>query len=157
QCRHTLRSVRDGRNGARHGRPAAGRATARAHGAPGHAPGRPFQLAAGGAKDPGRLLRSGRTQSRSPPAGGGVGRGAHSVIRGQGSGAGGRGCVTVTLLAWIVLLTPAAANDGAPVQDEILAYNINYPSGLSLGESRIISHKSNDRWYFEMVLDAGVP
>jgi hypothetical protein len=37
-----------------------------------------------------------------------------------------------------------------------LAYTVNYPSGLSLGEARLISHKANDRWYFEMVLD-GVP
>ena len=49
------------------------------------------------------------------------------------------------------------ADAGAPVQNESLAYNINWPSGLSLGEARIISHFANDHWYFEMVLDAGVP
>jgi hypothetical protein len=58
-------------------------------------------------------------------------------------------------LCWL----PAAygAGPAAPVQDESLAYSINYPSGLSLGEARLVSHKANDRWNFEMVLDAGVP
>ena len=51
----------------------------------------------------------------------------------------------------------AADPGGAPVQDENLAYSINWPSGLSLGEARLISHLANDHWYFEMVLDAGVP
>ena len=51
----------------------------------------------------------------------------------------------------------AADAGGAPVQDESLAYSVNWPSGLSLGEARLLSHRANDRWYFEMVLDAGVP
>jgi len=58
----------------------------------------------------------------------------------------------------IALLVPLRAADPAvPVQDESLAYSINYTSGLSLGEARLISHKADTRWFFEMVLDAGVP
>ena len=66
----------------------------------------------------------------------------------------------VLLLVTLLLSAPAvwcADAGGAPVQNESLAYNINWPSGLSLGEARVISHFVNDHWYFEMVLDAGVP
>jgi uncharacterized protein DUF3108 len=60
-------------------------------------------------------------------------------------------------VAWGLPLLRAADSEGAPVQDESLAYTINWPSGLSLGEARLVSHQANDRWYFEMALDAGVP
>jgi hypothetical protein len=58
---------------------------------------------------------------------------------------------------FLALFPAFTAEPGAPVQDESLAYTINYPSGLSLGEARLISHREKDRWHFEMVLDAGVP
>jgi hypothetical protein len=62
------------------------------------------------------------------------------------------------LLAALLGVVPSwPADPGAPVQDESLAYTINWPSGLSLGEARVLSHKANDRWFFELVLDAGVP
>lgn len=61
------------------------------------------------------------------------------------------------LLVPALLLPLQGADPAVPVQDESLQYSINYPSGLSLGEARLISHKANDRWFFEMVLDAGVP
>src|SRR6266545_610478 len=53
--------------------------------------------------------------------------------------------------------TLCAEQGGAPVQDENLAYTINWPSGLSLGEAHLISHQAGERWYFEMALDTGVP
>jgi hypothetical protein len=56
-----------------------------------------------------------------------------------------------------LLAAPAMAGISAPVQDENLAYTINWPSGLSLGEARLLSHQANDKWHFELVLDAGVP
>lgn len=60
--------------------------------------------------------------------------------------------------ALLLALAPAfCAEPAAPVQDEVLAYNINWPSGLSLGEARVISHMANGKWYFEVALDAGVP
>jgi hypothetical protein len=63
--------------------------------------------------------------------------------------------VALAILSPVASLTGAA--DRAPVQDENLSYTINWPSGLSLGEARLVSHQANDKWFFEMVLDAGVP
>jgi len=65
--------------------------------------------------------------------------------------------ISILLGLWLGLVMPGGADDGSPVQDESLAYSINWPSGLSLGEARVLSHRANDRWHFEMVLDAGVP
>jgi hypothetical protein len=40
---------------------------------------------------------------------------------------------------------------------ESLHYTISWPSGLSLGEATLVSDHQNDRWVFELNLDAGVP
>jgi len=52
---------------------------------------------------------------------------------------------------------PAPALTGFPFTDETLNYNINWPSGLNLGEGRLQSKHSDTGWSFEMTLDAGVP
>src|SRR5690349_7740615 len=66
--------------------------------------------------------------------------------------------IRTVVFPWVLAGTLLfAANGPAPVQDENLSYTINWPSGLSLGEARLLSHQAGDKWYFEMVLDAGVP
>jgi hypothetical protein len=51
----------------------------------------------------------------------------------------------------------AAALTGFPFADEDLAYSINWPSGLGLGESHIHARQNGANWNFEMTIDAGVP
>ena len=52
---------------------------------------------------------------------------------------------------------PAPALTGFPFTDETLNYNINWPSGLNLGQGRLQSKHTDAGWSFEMTLDAGVP
>jgi hypothetical protein len=51
----------------------------------------------------------------------------------------------------------AAALTGFPFADEDLAYSINWPSGLGLGESHLHARQSGANWNFELTIDAGVP
>ena len=57
--------------------------------------------------------------------------------------------------------TPAPPKDallkGFPYQDEALHYTINWPSGLSLGDSTLSAHHTANGWDFEVSLDAAVP
>ena len=63
-------------------------------------------------------------------------------------------CVVLVAL----LLAPAAlAQTGFPFQDESLHYNVNWPSGLSLGEATFTAHHKAGVWDLAMTLDAGVP
>jgi hypothetical protein len=53
---------------------------------------------------------------------------------------------------------PAADNlTGFPFQNETLRYNVNWPSGLSLGEATITASHSDAAWNFSLVLSVGVP
>ncbi|HWE50863.1 MAG TPA: DUF3108 domain-containing protein [Bryobacteraceae bacterium] len=54
-------------------------------------------------------------------------------------------------------LAPAAALTGFPFTDEDLNYSINWPSGLSLGESHLHARHSGSNWNFELDIDAGIP
>jgi hypothetical protein len=45
----------------------------------------------------------------------------------------------------------------APFSDESLAYSVNWPSGLSLGEAQLVAKRAGDRWRFALSLDAAVP
>lgn len=45
----------------------------------------------------------------------------------------------------------------APFSDESLAYSVNWPSGLSLGQAQLYSKRTGDRWRFALSLDAAVP
>jgi hypothetical protein len=55
-------------------------------------------------------------------------------------------------------LAPAAiAQTGFPFQDETLHYNVNWPSGLSLGEATFTAHHKAGAWELAMTLDAGIP
>jgi hypothetical protein len=46
---------------------------------------------------------------------------------------------------------------GFPFQDETLRYNVNWPSGLSLGEAIFTAHKIESGWSFEANLNVGIP
>jgi hypothetical protein len=46
---------------------------------------------------------------------------------------------------------------GVPSDGESLQYNINWPSGLSLGEGRIKATRSGENWSFELQFDAAIP
>lgn len=66
------------------------------------------------------------------------------------------------LLAFVpgiaMIAAPAGpALTGFPFTDETLNYNINWPSGLSLGEGHLRAKHSAAGWAFEMNLDASVP
>ena len=62
------------------------------------------------------------------------------------------------LLALVPLLAAADTLQGFPFQNETLRYNVNWPSGLSLGEVIFTAHKSDaGGWAFEADLSAGIP
>lgn len=61
------------------------------------------------------------------------------------------------LLAATAVLVPAHAQSGFPFQSETLKYNINWPSGLSLGEATMSASKAESGWTFNVSLDAAVP
>jgi Protein of unknown function (DUF3108) len=66
--------------------------------------------------------------------------------------------VQVGFAALALALAPAAvAQTGFPFQDESLHYNVNWPSGLSLGEATFTAHHTAGAWELAMTLDAGVP
>jgi len=65
--------------------------------------------------------------------------------------------VTVIAFLFLMRISPAAALTGFPFTDEDLNYSVNWPSGLSLGESHLHAKHSGSSWNFEMDVDAGVP
>jgi len=62
----------------------------------------------------------------------------------------------LTWICWLVLPL-AHAQTGFPFQDETLRYNVNWPSGLSLGEAVFAARHTTAGWSFELTLDAAVP
>ena len=46
---------------------------------------------------------------------------------------------------------------GFPFTNESLAYTVNWPSGLSLGEGHLSATSEPSGWRFELSLDAGIP
>jgi hypothetical protein len=46
---------------------------------------------------------------------------------------------------------------GFPFQDESLRYNVNWPSGLSLGEAVFTAHKAQSGWNLEASFTVGIP
>ena len=64
----------------------------------------------------------------------------------------------VLVAAASLALAPAAvAQTGFPFQEESLHYNVNWPSGLSLGEATFTAHHKAGEWDLAMRLDAGIP
>ncbi|HTS66099.1 MAG TPA: DUF3108 domain-containing protein [Candidatus Acidoferrales bacterium] len=46
---------------------------------------------------------------------------------------------------------------GFPFQNETLRYNVNWPSGLTLGEVTLTAQKADSGWNFEAVLNVAIP
>jgi hypothetical protein len=65
--------------------------------------------------------------------------------------------VSIAAIFLLTRLAPAAALTGFPFTDEDLNYSVNWPSGLSLGESHLHAKHSGSTWDFELDVDAGVP
>jgi hypothetical protein len=65
--------------------------------------------------------------------------------------------VVVAAALALALAPVAVAQTGFPFQDESLHYNVNWPSGLSLGEATFTAHHKAGAWDLAMTLDAGVP
>lgn len=64
----------------------------------------------------------------------------------------------IFLLAVLALRCFAASPmTGFPFADEDLTYSINWPSGLSLGESHLHARHAGLNWTFGLDVDAGVP
>jgi hypothetical protein len=59
--------------------------------------------------------------------------------------------------AVLVLAATAHAQTGFPFRDESLHYNVNWPSGLGLGESVFRAGRTESGWDFSMTLNAAVP
>jgi hypothetical protein len=52
---------------------------------------------------------------------------------------------------------PVAKAGGPEFASETLHYNINWPSGLSLGEAQLSANKGGSGWSLAFQLDAGIP
>jgi len=64
------------------------------------------------------------------------------------------------LLVSLLLTFPLPAADqlaGFPFQNETLRYNVNWPSGLSLGEAAFTARKADSGWSFEATFNVGIP
>lgn len=60
-------------------------------------------------------------------------------------------------LAAAPALSAADTLTGFPFQNETLHYNVNWPSGLSLGEVTVTASKVDTSWNFALTLSVGVP
>jgi hypothetical protein len=58
---------------------------------------------------------------------------------------------------FLCLGAPSSAEHGFPNAEEVLTYNINWPSGLSLGEGSLRARKGAGGWEFELELSAAIP
>lgn len=65
------------------------------------------------------------------------------------------------LLGSVLLAAPVHAADqpltGFPFQNETLRYNVNWPSGLTLGEVTLTAQKAESGWNFEAALNVAIP
>jgi hypothetical protein len=68
-------------------------------------------------------------------------------------------CLINLCLLLPLLGAPAWTDDlsGLPFQDESLHYNVNWPSGLSLGEATLTAHRGAGEWNLDLTVDAGIP
>ena len=59
--------------------------------------------------------------------------------------------------AALALALAAVAQTGFPFQDETLRYNVNWPSGLSLGDATFTAQHKAGAWELATTLDASIP
>ena len=60
-------------------------------------------------------------------------------------------------IATLSLAAVAAAQTGFPFENESLHYNINWPSGLGIGEATLTAQKTAAGWDFTTNLSGGIP
>jgi hypothetical protein len=65
--------------------------------------------------------------------------------------------ISLATAAAVIMAASAYAQTGFPFKDESLHYNINWPSGLNLGESTVTATRTAKGWDFSMTLNAAVP
>lgn len=65
--------------------------------------------------------------------------------------------VLLIVLSTAGLAVAADAPSGFPFQDETLHYDVNWPSGLSLGDASLTAHRAGENWELAMSLDAAIP
>jgi hypothetical protein len=67
-------------------------------------------------------------------------------------------CLRAACLALAAALCPALlADEPAKKKSEVLRFNVNWPSGLSLGEGQWTSAFDGQQWTFSMNVDAAIP
>jgi Protein of unknown function (DUF3108) len=65
--------------------------------------------------------------------------------------------VLLIVLSTAALSVAADTPGGFPFQDETLHYEVNWPSGLSLGEANLTAHHAGESWELAMSLDVAIP
>jgi hypothetical protein len=65
--------------------------------------------------------------------------------------------VLLILFSTAALAMAADTPSGFPFQDESLHYEVNWPSGLSLGDANLAAHRTGEKWDLTMSLDAAIP
>ena len=62
---------------------------------------------------------------------------------------------SAVLSSFLVFAAPAQSGKG--LQNESLAYSVNWPSGLSLGEAQLSANRAGDAYQFAFHFDAAIP
>jgi Protein of unknown function (DUF3108) len=65
--------------------------------------------------------------------------------------------VLLILFSTAALAMAADTPNGFPFRDESLHYEVNWPSGLSLGDANLTAHRTGENWDLAMSLDVGIP
>lgn len=63
----------------------------------------------------------------------------------------------LTAVAALAAATTLNAQTGFPFRGETLRYDINWPSGLGIGDATFTAAKTDDGWNFGMTLNGGIP
>jgi len=72
-------------------------------------------------------------------------------------------CMLLVLAVLVACCDRMVAQAGAPYNDETLTYSVNWPSGLAIGEVRVLANKKETtdgspvRWDLRSTLDAAAP
>ena len=61
------------------------------------------------------------------------------------------------LFATVCIWSQSDAPEKKPTKSETLRYNVNWPSGLSLGEGQLSASLDNGQWSFAFSMEAAVP